>query len=226
MSKSGKNVDFAAALENSFARWDFIHEHGCSDPFWADGVNMNLVRNHIMYYKQQLSEKATLFLLPKAYYREVPPEVDNNYMARPDEIRQNAARSMQIIDADENLKFVQQQSVHLTEKQLKQLCVPAILGYAENLRRAISEDDLLTMRRYENPNGYLESFQSAAQKAVRRKSLPEWSQFRLMRTRNTRSLTNAIVHQMSKSKLIPHRRFRKIMFSLRCSERSFLWHLK
>lgn len=164
MSKSGKNVDFAAALENSFARWDFIHEHGCSDPFWADGVNMNLVRNHIMYYKQQLSEEATLFLLPKAYYREVPPEVDNNYMARPDEIRQNAARSMQIIDADENLKFVQQQSVHLTEKQLKQLCIPAILGYAENLRRAISEDDLLTMRRYENPNGYLESFQSAAQK--------------------------------------------------------------
>lgn len=164
MSKSGKNVDFAAALENSFARWDFIHEHGCSDPFWADGVNINLVRNHIMYYKQQLSEEATLFLLPKAYYREVPPEVDNNSMARPDEIRQNAARSMQIIDADENLKFVQQQSVHLTEKQLKQLCVPAILGYAENLRRAISEDDLLTMRRYENPNGYLESFQSAAQK--------------------------------------------------------------
>lgn len=158
------NVDYAAALENSFARWDFIHEYGCSDPFWADGVNMNLVRNHIMYYKQQLSEEATLFLLPKAYYREVPPEVDNNYMARPDEIRQNAARSMQIIDADENLKFVQQQSVHLTEKQLKQLCIPAILGYAENLRRAISEDDLLTMRRYENPNGYLESFQSAAQK--------------------------------------------------------------
>lgn len=164
MSKSGMNVDYAAALENSFARWDFIHEYGCSDPFWADGVNMNLVRNHIMYYKQQLSEEATLFLLPKAYYREVPPEVNNNYMARPDEIRQNAARSMQIIDADENLKFVQQQSVHLTEKQLKQLCIPAILGYAENLRRAISEDDLLTMRRYENPNGYLESFQSAAQK--------------------------------------------------------------
>ena len=164
MSKSGKSVDYAAALENSFARWDYIHEHGCSDPFWADGVNMNLVRNHIMYYKQKLSEEATLFLLPEAYYREVPPEVDNNFMARPDEIRQNAARSMQIIDADENLKFVQQQSVHLTEKQLKQLCVPAILGYAENLRRAISEDDLLTMRRYENPNGYLESFQSAAQK--------------------------------------------------------------
>ena len=85
-------------------------------------------------------------------------------MARADEIRQNAARSMQKIDEDENLKFVREQSENLTEKQLKQLCIPAILGYAENLRRAISEDDLLTMRWYENPKSYLESFQSEAQK--------------------------------------------------------------
>ncbi len=164
MSKTGKNFDYAAALEKSFARWDFIRENGCSDPFWTDGVNMNLVRNHIIFYKQKLSEETTVFLLPEAFYRETPPVVDNDYMARADEIRQNAARSMQKIDEDENLKFVREQSANLTEKQLKQLCIPAILGYAENLRRAISEDDLLTMRRYENPQSYLESFQSAAQK--------------------------------------------------------------
>lgn len=164
MSKSDKNFDYAAALEKSFARWDFIRENGCSDPFWADGVNMNLVRNHIIFYKQNLSEQATLFLLPEAFYRETPPLVDNDYMARADEIRQNAARSMRKIDEDENMKFVCEQSENLTENQLKQLCIPAILGYAENLRRAIFEDDLLTMRRYENPLSYLDSFQSAAQK--------------------------------------------------------------
>lgn len=125
---------------------------------------MNLVRNHIIFYKQKLSEETTVFLLPEAFYRETPPIVDNDYMARADEIRQNAARSMLKIDEDENLKFVREQSENLTEKQLKQLCIPAILGYAENLRRAISEDDLLTMRRYENPQSYLDSFQSAAQK--------------------------------------------------------------
>ena len=125
---------------------------------------MNLVRNHIIFCKQKLSEEATLFLLPEAFYRETPPLVDNDYMARADEIRQNAARSMQKIDEDENLKFVREQSANLTEKQLKRLCIPSILGYAENLRRAISEDDLLTMRRYENPQSYLDSFQSAAQK--------------------------------------------------------------
>ena len=166
MSKSGKNFDYAAALEKSFARLDFIRENGCSDPFWADGVNMNLVRNHIIFYKQKLSEEATLFLLPEAFYRETPPLVDNDYMARADEIRQNAARSMQIIDADKNLRFVREQSAKLTEKQLKQLCIPAILGYVVSLRRAISEDDLLTMRRYENPQNYLDSFQCAAQKIL------------------------------------------------------------
>ena len=119
MSKSGKNFDYAAALEKSFARWDFIRENGCSDPFWADGVNMNLVRNHIIFYKQKLSEEATLFLLPEAFYRETPPIVDNDYMARADEIRQNAARSMLKIDEDENLKFVREQSENLNEKQLK-----------------------------------------------------------------------------------------------------------
>lgn len=164
MSRSGNNFDYAAALEKSFARWDFIRENGCSDPFWADSVNMNLVRNHIIFCKQKLSEEATLFLLPEAFYRETPPVVDNDYMVRANEIRQNAARSMQKIDEDEILKFVREQSENLTEKKLKQLCIPAILGYAENLRRAISEDDLLIMRRYENPQSYLESFQSAAQK--------------------------------------------------------------
>lgn len=213
MSKSSKNVDYAAALENSFARWDYIHEHGCSDPFWADGVNMNLVRNHIIYYKQQLSEEATLFLLPEAYYREVPPEVDSNFMARPNEIRQNAARSMQIIDEDENLKFVRDQSVNLTEKQLKQLCIPAILGYAENLRRAISEDDLLTMRRYENPKGYLESFQSAAQKLRSPDILARMESIPADEDEETRSLTRSTSLKLSKPKQPPRRTRKKIMFS-------------
>lgn len=162
MSKSDKNFDYAAALEKSFARWNYIRENGCSDPFWADGVNMNLVRNHIIFYKQKLSEEATLFLLPEAFYREIPPEVDNNYMSRPEEIRQNAVRSMQIIDADENLKFVREQSASLSEQQRKQWCIPAIINYAENLRQAIAEDDLIIMRRYEHPEHYLECFKSAA----------------------------------------------------------------
>ena len=69
---------------------------------------------------------------------------------------------MEIIDADENLTFVREQFPSLSEQQRKQWCIPAIINYAENLRRAIAADDLIIMRRYEHPDSYLESFESAA----------------------------------------------------------------
>lgn len=164
MKKQKHETDYAAALEESYARWECLYEYGGSDPFYEDGVNLNLVRNHIIYYKQILEKENNLFGLPDAYYRELPPKVDIRYMARPDEIRANAAIAMRRIDEDENLEFIRKQSRNLNEKQLKQLCVPAVIGYAENLRTAIAEDDLVTMRRYEHPDHYLEAFRSLAEK--------------------------------------------------------------
>ncbi len=163
MSRKNHETDYAAELENDYARWDKVFTEGGSDPFWSDGVSLNLIRNHILYDKEQLEkQESSLFGLPEVYYREIPPEVDPNYMARPDEIRENARKAMEIIDADENLKFVREQSANLSEQQIKQWCIPAIINYAENLRRAIAADDLIIMRRYEHPEHYLESFESAA----------------------------------------------------------------
>lgn len=164
MSKRGKAVDYGSELENLYKRWDYLYEHGGSDPFWSDGVNANMIKNQIVYCKNKIENENSLFLLPDAYYKDIPPELPNNYMARPDEIREDARKAMSIIDTDENLKFVCEQSKNLSEKELKRLCIPAIIGYAENIRRAIVDDDLLTMRRYERPDRYLDSFRSAAEK--------------------------------------------------------------
>ena len=165
MSRKNHEPDYAAALESSYAEWDKLFKEGGSDPFYTDGVNLELVRNHIIYYKEQLAKQEnSLIGLPDAYYRELPPEINPNYMARPDEIRENARKAMERIDTDENLKFVREQSASLSEKQLKQFCIPTIINYAENLRRAIAEDDLVIMRRYKNPEHFLESFESAAMK--------------------------------------------------------------
>ena len=167
MSKRNRATDYAAELEKEYARWDEVFTRGGSDPFWTDGVNLELTRNHILHYKEQLAKQDnSLFGLPDIYYRETPPEVDPNYMARPDEIRENARKAMKIIDADENLKFVREQAPHLSEAQYKQFCIAAVINYAENLRRAIAEDDLIIMRRYENPERYLESFEAAAQRII------------------------------------------------------------
>ncbi len=164
MSKKEKAIDYGAELENLYERWDNLYEHGGSDPFWSDGVNANLVRNQIIYCKRNIEEQNSLFLLPDCFYREIPPELQQDYMARPDEIRENARKAAEVIEADENLKFVREQSKSLSTKQSNRLCIPYILGYVENIRSAIAKDDLITMRRYENPERYLESFRSAAEK--------------------------------------------------------------
>ena len=163
MSNRKHETDYAAELESSFARWDELFKNGGSDPFWTDGVSLNILRNHIIYYKEQLSEQEnSLIGLPEIYYRETPPEIDCNYMARPDEIRENARKAMETIDSNEDLQFIREQFQTLSEQQIKEWYIPAVINYAENLRRAIREDDLVIMRRYENPERFLESFSAAA----------------------------------------------------------------
>ena len=70
-------------IVREIARWKCIQEHGCNDPFWADGCNMNLTRNHIISYKHDIQEmcEENNMPLPEGYYLATPPEVDNNYMA-------------------------------------------------------------------------------------------------------------------------------------------------
>nr|DAO96225.1 MAG TPA: hypothetical protein [Caudoviricetes sp.] len=65
------------------AIWEHINENGCNDPFWADGCNMNLTRNHILSYRNEIAnccEEHNL-PLPEEYFLKVPPEVDDDYMA-------------------------------------------------------------------------------------------------------------------------------------------------
>lgn len=45
-----------ARLVHSFGEWEHMRTKGCSDPFWPDGTNMNLVRNHIINGKRRLEE--------------------------------------------------------------------------------------------------------------------------------------------------------------------------
>lgn len=70
-------------IRREIEHWKDINQNGCNDPFWSDGCNMNLVRNHILYYQRKISEICAEKNLPypEAYYFSVPPEVDNFYMA-------------------------------------------------------------------------------------------------------------------------------------------------
>lgn len=80
-----------ATLLDRYQRWKNIYENGCSDPFWPDGVNINLCRNHIIYQKKvceyKLGDKFGLY--PDSYFYPIPDEVPCDFMAKPRKINSN-----------------------------------------------------------------------------------------------------------------------------------------
>ena len=70
-------------IRNKIDHWEDINQNGCSDPFWADGTNMNLTRNHIIYAKRQIAQICDEHRLPipEEMYLPTPPEVHDYYMA-------------------------------------------------------------------------------------------------------------------------------------------------
>lgn len=161
MAKKKEKENLAGEMADSFERWEYLMEHGGSDPFYADGMSMNLVRNHIMYYKNRMVEEygADYGKYPEIFYRELPPEVDSNYMARAGEIKDGAAQALEYYISDPNFLYLLANKEMLTEKEAKQISLYNVLGYASGLARAIKDGDMITMRRHAGrPEGYLESF--------------------------------------------------------------------
>lgn len=151
-------------LEKAYAHWQQLYENGGSDPHWPDGVNLNLVRNHIIYFKSQIEETCSLYMADEIYLRELPPMVDDSYMANPDKIREQAKGSLQAYQADPNYQYLLRHRDSLTPKQSKELCIGAVLGYVFGLKDAIARDNLIDMRRHREPERYLESFHDCAGK--------------------------------------------------------------
>lgn len=76
-------------IRKEIEHWKDINKNGCNDPFWSDGANMNLTRNHIIYDKYQIAELCTEhhLTLPEEMYLPLPPEVNKYYMANPKQER-------------------------------------------------------------------------------------------------------------------------------------------
>lgn len=170
MAKKKEAENLAEELAKSFERWEYLKEHGGSDPFYADGGSMNLERNHIMYYKNKMVEEygADYEKYPEIFYRELPPEVKDNYMARAGEIKDGAAQALEYYISDPNFLYLLANKEMLTEKEAKKISLYNVLGYASGLAKAIKDGDLITMRRHAGrPEGYLESFAQCATRMMK-----------------------------------------------------------
>lgn len=84
MNEAQKEWDeYRQEIPRELVHWEHLRVNGGQDPFYPDGSNMNLTRNHVIYAKRRLRELAAEhgWNLPEEYYFQTPPEVDDGYMA-------------------------------------------------------------------------------------------------------------------------------------------------
>lgn len=156
-----------ARHNESYERWQHLFTNGGQDPFYSDGGNMELVRNHIIDYKRQIKEYCEELNqeLPSEYYKELPPEVDNDYMARADEIRENARKSLEVYKRDKNYLELLRIVGTLNKRQAENISIHNVIGYVTGLEQYIQQDDLVAMRRHEHPERYIDSFRECRERA-------------------------------------------------------------
>ena len=84
MSKNQRTLDaILSDLHREYLRWKRIYLKGCNDPNYEDGINLNLARGHIEYYKREIESLLgeSTFNYPDEYYWPTPPRVADEYMA-------------------------------------------------------------------------------------------------------------------------------------------------
>lgn len=146
MAKKTK-PDLRKELREEFSRWKHLYEEGGSDPFWSDGVNMNLVRNHILYTKKRIEEEVENnpdFVCPPEYHLKTPPEAPMNYMAKAGQIYEDALRILPELEQNEDYLFLKN-NMHLADKTTEQIFRP--VRWINGFRLGFDAKDLVSLRR-------------------------------------------------------------------------------
>lgn len=82
--KEPTEEELVTSIREEFETWKKIKVKGSKDPFWPDGVNLNLVRNHIYYYQEQLRElcqKTKVKRCPREARLKLPREMSQDYLS-------------------------------------------------------------------------------------------------------------------------------------------------
>ena len=158
--------DLICECECHYTRWQQVYQNGGSDPTWEDGYNLNLIRNQITYCKKRIEALCGEIgcPLPAVDSQELPPIVENTYMAKTTEILTAATNALNILQHDTNYLTLLQYKEKLSDKEKTRISYHAVIGYVIGLEQAIKKNDYLIMRRYQYYARYQESFRECLEK--------------------------------------------------------------
>lgn len=141
--KQDPKKELAQQLRDSHSRWQHLLKFGGQDPFYEDGVNMNLVRNHIIYERRMCEEKLEAGDYPEEYYLPVPEKVSDDFMAREDEISKEFKKLLNQLKQDPDYVWLSESP----EEKAKRF-----IQIVDNYEEAGKRHNLVVMRRLASSN--------------------------------------------------------------------------
>ena len=135
-------------LQNDYRQWKTVYEYGHYDPFWADGSNLFLIRNHIIADKKAIRENLKPEDYPEEYAWDLPQEVPSEYMERPDEIMTRAGKALKAAKESQDYRWMKN---HLYDERFSPSVRKKAAGIFARIlayENAIRQHDLVTMRRF------------------------------------------------------------------------------
>jgi hypothetical protein len=166
-SKQGpraKLVKMTKELENRFERWSIVITSGANDPCWSDGVNANLVRNHIIVGKRRIIKLCSEndLSLPEIINRPTPEVIPDSFMAKPDEIRTAAQKYLSILENNVDYLYLVEMEDYLSSHIKAETLFNVYINHVRGLRIDIEEDNLVEMQRIGDPERYRVAFDVCA----------------------------------------------------------------
>lgn len=109
-----------------------------------------------------------------------PPEIDDKYMARAEQIKENAVKVLGVFESSPDYVYLLEKVNFLTPRQCSETYIVLVLNHVSRLKSAIDDNDLVCMRRYENADYWLKDFSECRNKVEKILSVePEYPQGQL-----------------------------------------------
>lgn len=159
-----KKIDFKEELRKDYEQWQDVYENGCNDPSWADGYNLNLIRNHIIYDKIQLQQILNEDKLPELNFKELPPKVDSDYIAKKEEILKNAKAYYNACVHAEGWNRLKDAFDFLDENDQEQKSMRFLVSRVTWLKKYIENEEYVAMRRHKDPTDMINKINKCAER--------------------------------------------------------------
>ena len=134
-----EKIELVEILEERFQHYEEVLENGCDDPLWADGLNLNLIRNHIIIAKRNIEEEFSIDEYPDVYYKKTPEKINDDYMVKADEIREKTKEVLMMFRSYPHLHELESASYYLDKNQLVNTGIGGALCLIKNLDEAMKD---------------------------------------------------------------------------------------